>query len=52
MIRIVAKFFYYYYYCYYYYYYYYYLIELKMNFYSVAVVLQYDTSHKYTYHTK
>jgi hypothetical protein len=34
------------------YYYYYYLIELQMAFYPVTVVLKYDTTEKYTYHTK
>jgi hypothetical protein len=32
--------------------YYYYLIELQMGSYSVAVVLQYDTAHRNTRHTK
>jgi hypothetical protein len=37
---------------YYYYYYYYYLFKLRMGFYSVAVVLQLDTTHKITHHTQ
>jgi hypothetical protein len=31
---------------------YYYIIELKIDFYQVAVLLQYDTPHKTTHKTK
>jgi hypothetical protein len=33
-------------------YYYYYVFELQIGFYPVAVELQLDTTHKYTYATK